>query len=70
LRLNLSDCRDKAGESVANNNITLDSGDISDHDRQPKSKAKVGFAALEMMEDIGRGTEEQEEDFGGLMVRC
>jgi translation initiation factor 5B len=52
---------EKAGVSVANNNVAV-AGDVSDDEPVTKSKGG-GFAALMM--DAG---EEEEEDFGGLMV--
>lgn len=63
--------REKAGESIENNSVDLaNGGHVSDHEDLPKSKTKgafSGFAALNM-EDAG-AAEEEEEDFGGLMVR-
>jgi len=44
---------------------------VSDSNGRPAAKAKSvfsGFAALGMVED-GGGPEDEEEDFGGLMVR-
>ncbi|ESK87959.1 eukaryotic translation initiation factor 5b [Moniliophthora roreri MCA 2997] len=55
---------EKAGESVANNNLSVPAGDASDDDSKPAKKSG-GFAAL-MTEDTGAAAEE-EEDFGGLM---
>lgn len=47
--------------------------DDADRDDQPSGKSKVGlsgFAALSMTEDtMGGGVPDEEEDFGGLMVR-
>jgi hypothetical protein len=58
--------REKAGESVANNNLDAPAGDPSDDDYKPTKQSGGGFAAL-MAEDGGAA--EEDEDFGGLMVR-
>lgn len=58
--------RDKAGESVANNNP--DAGAVSDGEDKPNGKpVSSGLAALQA-EDVGGDAVEEEEDFGGLMV--
>jgi hypothetical protein len=57
--------RENAGETVANSNISsLTAGDASDEDIQ-KGGGSSAFGALDVM-DAGA---EEEEDFGGLMVR-
>ena len=62
--------RDKAGTSVAGNNVDApaDAGAASDDD-QPKGKASGGFSAFASlgMEDTA-ANDEEDEDFGGLMV--
>jgi hypothetical protein len=64
--------RAKAGTSVSGNNI-LGSGDTSDAE-DVITKPKAGFSSfvsLGLMENSGAAdqAEEEEEDFGGLMVR-
>jgi hypothetical protein len=52
--------------------MTTDAADDADRDDRPSGNAKVGFsgfAALDMTEDMGNGAPDEEEDFGGLMVR-
>jgi hypothetical protein len=61
--------RAKAGTSVANNNL-VESGDTHDVE-EPIAKASTGFssfASLGMM-DGSEQVAEEDEDFGGLMVR-
>ncbi|KAJ3479048.1 hypothetical protein NLI96_g9333 [Meripilus lineatus] len=56
---------EKAGTSVANNNLTA-GGDVSEDDfSQPKGKGLGGFSAFAAIDDGAAG--EEEEDFGGLM---
>ncbi|KAF8659526.1 hypothetical protein AX16_001825 [Volvariella volvacea WC 439] len=59
---------EKAGESVAQNNLASP-GNLDDQDEGPSTKPRggfSGFAALQM--DTGNDApEEEEEDFGGLM---
>jgi hypothetical protein len=64
--------RNKTGESVVNNNnLTSDAADGTDRDDRPSGNFNVGFsgfAALDMTDMTG-GAPDEEEDFGGLMVR-
>jgi translation initiation factor 5B len=60
-------CREKAGESVQNNNLALAGDNDEDTPAAPSKSRFAGFAALDDAMD-GGGAEE-EEDFGGLMVR-
>lgn len=61
--------REAAGESVAGNKIDLANGaGHSDDDPQPASKGSLSaFAALAAEGGEGK-VEDEEEDFGGLMV--
>ena len=64
--------REKAGTSVAGNNAAapVDAGDVSDDDFKPKGKAKPAFSAFAALGlEEPPADEEEEEDFGGLMVR-
>lgn len=63
---NILDGREKAGTSVAGNNIEM-SADPSDGDHQPQTQGKAGFSAFAAL-DVEDGPAE-DEDFGGLMVR-
>ncbi len=62
--------RDKAGTSVANNNVnTVAAGGDASDDGLPAPKGKPGFSAFAAIGiDDGGGADEEEEDFGGLMV--
>ena len=58
--------REKAGTSVANNNLSA-AGDVSEDEiSHPKGKGLGGFSAFAAIDD--GVAEEEEEDFGGLMV--
>lgn len=60
--------REKAGTSISNNNvgISLNGGDVSDNDSKPKQAG--GFSSFTALGgDVG--ALDEEEDFGGLMVR-
>lgn len=58
--------REKAGTSVAGNNLASQADASDDDQAQAGSKGFSTFAALGV-EDAGA---EEEEDFGGLMVCC
>ena len=60
------DCREKAGTSVAGNNIEMPA-DSYDGDHGPQTQSKVGFSDFAAL-DVEDGPAE-DEDFGGLMVR-
>ena len=67
--------RENAGTSVAGNNASdplAAGGDVSDDDLGKKGKGKSGFsafAAIGLQDEAPEGEGEEEEDFGGLMVR-
>ncbi|KAI0676694.1 hypothetical protein C8Q78DRAFT_1141729 [Trametes maxima] len=60
---------DKAGTSVAGNNVDApdNAGDASDDDLKPKGKGKAGFSAFAAIGIEEPVEEEGDEDFGGLM---
>ena len=60
--------REKAGTSVAGNNVV--SVDEQSEDDQSKTRSQGGFSAFADLGVEGVGAEdEDDEDFGGLMVR-
>lgn len=58
--------RENAGTSVAGNNLATNAEDAEDDYVPPKKAGFSAFAALGIEEPA---EEEEEEDFGGLMVR-
>lgn len=63
--------RDKAGDSTADQKtLPVDAGDASDGEINANGKARGGFSGFAALEaEGGEGGAEEEEDFGGLMVR-
>lgn len=59
--------RENAGTSVAGNNAVA-SGDASEDDT-PKEKEKPGFSAFASLAPEDTIANDDDEDFGGLMVR-
>ena len=60
-----SPSRENAGTSVAGNNLAAVDGDDDD---VPQPKGKAGFSAFAALGIEEAAPEEEEEDFGGLMV--
>ena len=58
--------RENAGTSVAGNNLATEAADEDDF--APPAKSKPGFSAFAAL-GIEEPPAEEEEDFGGLMVR-
>lgn len=58
--------RENAGVSVANNNVAEDA---SDGEVAPKKGGFSGFAAAGLSVEDPPDVPDEEEDFGGLMVR-
>jgi translation initiation factor 5B len=63
--------REQADESVASNNtVTVSAGDALNDLNRPNGKPKGGFSEFaSLQQDNAGGADEEEEDFGGLMVR-
>lgn len=63
--------RDKVGQSVANNTLATEQIGDSDADNAPTAKAKSSFSAFSALstQDDGPPEVDENEDFGGLMVR-
>lgn len=59
--------REDAGTSVAGNNYATNEDDGDDY--APQTKSKPGFSAFAALGLEEPAAEEEEEDFGGLMVR-
>ena len=57
--------RENAGTSVAGNNVATADGD---DDYVPQQKGKAGFSAFAALGIEEAAPEEEDEDFGGLMV--
>lgn len=61
--------REAAGTSVAGNNFSTANAEDAEDDYAPKKNGKAGASAFAALGIEEAAPEEDEEDFGGLMVR-
>lgn len=59
-------CREQAGTSVAGNNV--EAHDDRSEDDLPRRKGAIGFSAFAALAPEDNEANEDQEDFGGLMV--